>query len=161
DQVAQLVTATGKFTAAVEAGDVATAKSLYGPARVFYERIEPVAESFGDLDPEIDGRADDAATPADFIGLHPTAQARFPNNTTADMGPIAQGLVANVAKLQTLVATETYQPADLANGASELLDEVASSKITGEEERYSRIDLLDFQANLDGAKEAFTLLEPA
>jgi iron uptake system component EfeO len=160
-QVNALVTATGNFATAVEAGDVAAAKSLYPTARIYYERIEPVAEAFGDLDPEIDGRANDAATPADFIGFHRIEQALWMDNTTAGMGPIAQGLVANVARLKSLVATQTYQPTDLANGASELLDEVAASKITGEEERYSRIDQLDFQANLDGAKQAFTLLEPA
>ena len=54
-----------------------------------------------------------------------------------------------------------YQPAELANGAVELLDEVSKSKITGEEERYSHIDLLDFQANVEGSEQAFANLQPA
>jgi len=161
DQVAQLVTSTKAFTDAVEAGDVARSRELYGPARVFYERIEPVAESFGDLDPEIDGRADDAATPADFTGFHRIEQALWQAGDLTGMTPIAQKLQADVEKLQTLVATETYQPAQLANGAAELLDEIASSKVTGEEERYSHLDLLDFQANLDGARETYLLLQPS
>ena len=77
------------------------------------------------------------------------------------MTPIATKLMADVLKLQGLVATETYQAAALANGAAELLDEIAASKVTGEEERYSHLDLLDFQANLDGARKAFDLLQPA
>ncbi|HEX5465952.1 MAG TPA: iron uptake system protein EfeO [Candidatus Limnocylindrales bacterium] len=161
DQVDQLVTATQALAQAVEAGEVAKAKELYGPARVFYERIEPVAESFGDLDPKIDGRIDDAASPADFTGFHRLEQALWIDGRTDAMTPIAQGLVTDVQQLQTLVKTASYQPAQAANGASELLDEVAASKITGEEERYSHLDLLDFQANLDGAQKAFELLQPA
>ena len=36
--------------------------------------------------------------------------------------------------------------------------EVSASKITGEEERYSHIDLLDFAANVEGSKMAFSLV---
>jgi iron uptake system component EfeO len=48
----------------------------------------------------------------------------------------------------------------LANGAKELLDEVATGKITGEEDRYSHTDLWDFAANLDGSKAAVQALRP-
>ena len=161
DQVGQLVTTTKAFTDAVVAGDIAKAKSLYGPARVFYERIEPVAESFGDLDPEIDERIDDAPLPADFTGFHRLEQALWETGSLSGMSAIAIKLMADVLKLQGLVATETYQVSALANGAAELLDEIAASKVTGEEERYSHLDLLDFQANLDGARKAFDLLQPA
>lgn len=37
------------------------------------------------------------------------------------------------------------------NGAIGLMDEVASGKVTGEEEFWSHTDLWDFQANVDGA----------
>jgi iron uptake system component EfeO len=160
-QVADLVTATSAFTAAVQAGDVEKAKSLYGPARVPYERIEPVAESFGDLDPLIDARVADVEDPSTWGGFHRIEQALWVDGTTAGMTPVAQELDANVAKLAELVRTTTYQPADLANGASGLLDEVAKSKVTGEEEAYSHLDLLDFAANVDGARKAFDLLTPA
>jgi len=161
DQTAQLVAATNYFSGAITAGDIERAKSLYGPARVFYERIEPVAESFGDLDHEIDGRVDGAATPDDFTGFHRLEQALWQTGNLDGMTPIAQKLIVDVGQLQTLVATETYQPAQLANGAAELLDEISASKITGEEERYSGLDLIDFQANLDGARAAFDFLRPA
>jgi len=160
DQVDQLVTATQAFAAKVQAGDVAGAKALYAPARVLYERIEPVAESFGDLDPAIDGREDDAASPDQFTGFHRIEKALWIDGRTDGMAPVAQKLVTDVQRLQTLVAGAAYQPAQLANGAAELIDEIGASKITGEEERYSHIDLVDFQGNLDGARQAFELLEP-
>ncbi|HSR94808.1 MAG TPA: cupredoxin domain-containing protein, partial [Solirubrobacterales bacterium] len=56
---AELVTKTTPFVEAVEAGEIGKAKSLYAPARIPYERIEPVAESFGDLDPRIHAREND------------------------------------------------------------------------------------------------------
>ncbi|HEX5495558.1 MAG TPA: iron uptake system protein EfeO [Mycobacteriales bacterium] len=161
DQSGRLVTATEAFAAAVRSGDVARARSLYPPARVFYERIEPVAESFGDLDPAIDARINDVADPASWSGFHRIEQALWQKNTTAGMAPVADRLVSDVKRLNTMVGSATYQPAQLANGASELLDEVAKSKITGEEERYSHIDLVDFAANIDGAKKAFDLLSDA
>lgn len=160
-QVAELVTATDAFAAAVTAGDVVQAKELYGPARVPYERIEPVAESFGDLDPLIDARIADVEDPTTWGGFHRIEKALWVDGSTEGMAPVAAELVANVAKLDTLVQTTTYQPADLANGASALLDEVAASKVTGEEEAYSHLDLLDFAANVEGSRKAFDLLTPA
>jgi iron uptake system component EfeO len=118
DQVAQLVPATQAFAAAVEAGDVERAKALYGPARAPYERVEPVAESFGDLDPAIDARVADVADPTTWSGFHRIEQALWVDGSTAGMAPVAQQLVADVTKLQTLTATVTFQPAELANGAS-------------------------------------------
>lgn len=37
---------------------------------------------------------------------------------------------------------------------------MASSKISGEEDRYSRTDLWDFQANVDGSQKIVDLLRP-
>ena len=48
---------------------------------------------------------------------------------------------------------------DVAQGASDLLEEVATTKIFGEEETFSHTDLYDFQANLEGAKVAYGNVE--
>jgi iron uptake system component EfeO len=159
-EVAKLVPATKQFTDAVRAGDVSRAKQSYAPARYFYEEIEPVAESFGDLDPQIDARVDNVDDPSTWTGFHRIEKALWQDKTAAGLASVADKLDADVAKLQTLVAGTTYQPAQLANGATELLNEVAAHKITGEEDRYSHTDLSDFQANVDGAKKAFDLLVP-
>jgi iron uptake system component EfeO len=160
-EVAKLVPATKQFTDAVRAGDLSRARPLYAKARYYYEEIEPVAESFGDLDPQIDARVDNVDDPSRWTGFHRIEKALWQDRSTAGMGPVADKLDADVAKLRGLVATATYQPAQLANGATELLNEVAAHKITGEEDRYSHTDLSDFRANVDGAKKAFDLLVPA
>jgi iron uptake system component EfeO len=161
-EVAKLIPATRKFTDAVRAGDIAQAQKLYAPARYFYEEIEPVAESFGDLDPDIDARADDVQDdPSRWSGFHRLEKALWEDKSLAGMAPVADKLDADVVKLQGLVATTTYQPAQLANGATELLNEVATSKVTGEEDRYSHTDLSDFEGNVVGARKAYDLLKPA
>lgn len=162
-QVRQLVPATRAFTDAVRAGDAERAKALYGPARVFYERIEPVAESFGDLDPRIDARIGDVTDPAEWSGFHRLEKALWQDGSLAGTTVYADQLDRDVAALDTLVQDPEleFQPADLANGATSLMEEVATSKITGEEEAYSHLDLTDFFANADGAKRTYDLMAQA
>jgi iron uptake system component EfeO len=156
---ALLVARTKPFVAAVEAGDVDRAKALYPTTRAPYERIEPVAESFGDLDPEIDARVNDV--PKDrFGGFHKLEQALWANDTTAGMTPVARKLLTDVERLQRKTKDLDLQAAQIANGATELLNEVSSSKITGEEERYSHTDLYDFEANVEGSRAAYAAVEP-
>jgi len=162
-QVAALLSAVQALDAALKGSDLTDAQNAYKKARVFYERIEPVAESFtnGDdnLDADIDARADDV--PVDQLtGFHRIEYGLFAQNSLTGLATFGDGLVTNVQKLQTLTKDLKYQPAELANGAVELLDEVAKSKITGEEERYSHIDLLDFSGNVEGAEQAFACLQP-
>jgi iron uptake system component EfeO len=154
-----LVTQTKEFAAAVEAGDVARAKALYAPTREPWERIEPVAEALGDLDPKIDAREGDVPD-AEFGGFHRIEKALWVDNTTNGMAPVAQQLVADVTAVQAQIERAELAPSNLGNGANELLVEVATGKVTGEEERYSHTDLWDFAANIEGAERAYQALRP-
>jgi iron uptake system component EfeO len=156
---AALVAATKPFVAAVEAGDDAEAKALYAPARIPYEKVEPVAESFGDLDPRIDARENDVPK-SEWGGFHVLEQALWVDDTAAGMTPVAKQLLADVEELQRRVKTVELQAVQIANGANELLAEVSASKITGEEERYSHTDLVDFEANVEGSEAAFEAVKP-
>ena len=159
DQAAQLVTLTRSFTDAVDAGNVDQAKAAYVAARLPYERIEPVAETFGDLDPQIDAREGDVPA-EEWGGFHRIEQALWVANSTAGLSDVTAALDVHVQRLAALVPDVELQPAGIANGSVELLNEVSSSKITGEEERYSHTDLDDFQANVQGAQAAFAAIEP-
>ncbi|MCW2994158.1 MAG: hypothetical protein JWQ18_1653 [Conexibacter sp.] len=156
-----LVDRTEKFVAAIKAGDVAEAKTQFAAARAPYETIEPVAESFGNLDPEIDARVNDVEKGTPWTGFHKIEQGLWVKGSTKGLGPIADKLLVDVKRLQAKTKGLTYQPEELANGANGLLDEVSASKITGEEDRYSHTDLSDFEANVEGSEAAFGLLAPA
>jgi iron uptake system component EfeO len=159
ENTAELVAETKPFVAAVVAGNVTEAKDLYPAARIPYERIEPVAGSFGDLDPRIDAREDGVPTD-EWGGFHRIEKALWVEDTTKGMAPVAEQLQADVEELNEKVKTVELDPVEIAVGANELLAEVSGSKITGEEERYSHIDLVDFEANVEGSLAAFEAVKP-
>ncbi|MFE9688683.1 iron uptake system protein EfeO [Micromonospora sp. NPDC005806] len=160
-QTAALLTKTEEFVAAVKANDVAKAKGLYPVARTYWERIEPVAESFGDLDPKIDGRDEVVEEGMQFTGFHRIEKDLWTTGDVSKDGAIADQLLVDVKAIVAKANAEQLTPLQLANGAKALLDEVATGKITGEEERYSHTDLWDFNANLEGSKAAIAALRPA
>jgi iron uptake system component EfeO len=158
---ADLVRHTQTFCRAIDAGNMAQAKVLYPQARVYYERIEPVAEIWGNLDTDIDGRWENPVTVASqFIGFHRIEQLLWAQDTLKGTPALCAGLVKNEQQLLTLVRSAQYNPLEMASGATDLINEAATAKITGEEERYSNTDLPVFQANVDGAMEVVSLLQP-
>jgi iron uptake system component EfeO len=159
-QSTALIEKTAEFVDAVKAGDAAKARALYPVARTYWERIEPVAEIFGDLDPAIDGREDAVEAGQEFTGYHRLEKDLWVANDISKSGPVAEKLLDDVKKVVELARTTPLSPVQLANGAKELLDEVATGKLTGEEDRYSHTDLWDFAANLAGSKAAVAALRP-
>ncbi|MFL6061842.1 MAG: iron uptake system protein EfeO [Marmoricola sp.] len=166
DQASQLLPLTREFVTAYESGQDDTARSLFPKARFHYESIEPVAESFGDLDPLTDLREADLEAGQKWTGWHRIEKDLWPPDTgykTLDRAGRQQygnDLLKNITTLNTRVQRLTYTVDQVANGAKGLLDEVAKSKITGEEDTWSHTDLYDFQANVDGAKVAYEVLKP-
>ena len=143
--------ATHALRDAIEAGDVEAAKRLYAVAREPYERVEPVAESFGDLDPPIDARAGDVP-PVEVEGFPPDREAALGEQHDEGHGDRSPtGWSRRPRAAAGLVQSVPLQPAQIANGAKSCSTRSPQSKITGEEDRYSHTDLLDFQANVEGA----------
>ncbi|MFF9483951.1 iron uptake system protein EfeO [Streptomyces sp. NPDC014676] len=154
-----------EFAKAVVDGDVEAAKKAYAPSRIGWERTEPVAESFGDVDPKVDVREDgleDGQDPAtDWTGWHRLEKALWQDGKIGDREKeLAGRLVTDLKDWQKRVGSAEITPTSMANGAKELLDEVATGKVTGEEERYSHTDLVDFKANVEGAETSYALLKP-
>lgn len=163
EKVDQLAVETAKFTDAIKKGDIATAKQLYAPTRVYYEAIEPIAELFSDLDASIDSRVDDheaGVTAEDFTGFHRLEYGLYAQNSTQGLEALADGLLKDVKDLQARIAGLTFPPEKVVGGAAALLEEVAATKVSGEEDRYSHTDLYDFQGNIDGAKKIVDLFRP-
>ncbi|MFE0452309.1 iron uptake system protein EfeO [Streptomyces sp. NPDC058914] len=149
------------FVAAVKAGDLEAAKKAYAPSRIGWERTEPVAESFGDIDPKVDVRADGLEAGQEFTGWHRLEKALWQDKRIgAAEKTLADRLVTDLTDWQKRVGKAEITPTSMANGAKELLDEVATGKVTGEEERYSHTDLVDFKANVEGAQQSYELLKP-
>jgi iron uptake system component EfeO len=162
-ETTQLADKTKTFTDAVIAGDLEKAQQLYATTRVHYERSEPIAELFSDLDGSIDAREDDYAKKSDdpkFTGFHRLEKILFHDKTTAGAKPFAEKLKADTVDLQKRIASLTIKPKDMVGGAAALIEEVSATKVTGEEDRYSKTDLWDFNANVEGAQKIVELLRP-
>lgn len=156
-----LIVKTTEFVDAVKAGKVEEAKTLFPIARTYWERIEPVAEKFGDLDPITDGREPDAiAEGVDFTGWHRIEKQLWVENNTDGMDKYADQLLENVTKIVELGQDAPLTALELAQGSKGLLDEVATGKITGEEDEFSHTDLWDFKANIEGSQAAIASLRP-
>jgi iron uptake system component EfeO len=166
DQSQQLVDETTKFTDAYKAGDHDEARTLFPHARQYWERVETVAESFGDLDPKMDLREADLEQGQKWTGWHRLEKDLWPPASgynamsTAERATYADDLLANTKILDQRVQKLDYTVDQIGNGSKGLLDEVASGKITGEEDIWSHTDLYDFQANVDGARVGFEGLKP-
>ncbi|MEB6113616.1 MULTISPECIES: iron uptake system protein EfeO [Kurthia] len=163
DQLDKFTSSTEDFVNAVKAGDMKKAKEIYPVARMYFERSEPIAESFGDLDPRIDARLadikDEGKGEEDWSGYHKLERALWVEKTTKGYEKVADQLLADSKELRARVETVEVTPKLMVNGAVDLLNEVSTSKITGEEEIYSHTDLYDFKANIEGAEKIFTILE--
>ncbi|UBQ01848.1 EfeM/EfeO family lipoprotein [Curtobacterium sp. TXMA1] len=171
-QVTDMVAAVQQLQHDVDAGDLEAAKRDYAAARPFYEHVESDVDGFvkkgfsatdnaGNLDYLIDMRASNLDDAVGWSGFHAVEKDLFEAGAiTASTKQTAAALTADVELLAKRVPSIEYKPEDLANGAAGLLEEVQSNKITGEEEAYSHIDLVDLAANVEGARQAFAYLKP-
>jgi iron uptake system component EfeO len=149
------------FVKGIKDGDLEAAKKAYAPSRIGWERTEPVAESFGDIDPKVDVRADGLEEGQKWTGWHRLEKALWEDKKIGKAEKsLADQLVTDLTDWQKRVGKAEITPTSMANGAKELLDEVATGKVTGEEERYSHTDLVDFKANVEGAQKSYELLKP-
>ncbi|MDO5081944.1 MAG: iron uptake system protein EfeO [Arachnia propionica] len=195
NEVSELEPKTEEFATAYINGDDEKARDLYAKIRVHYERIEPIAEALGTLDPRIDYREIDYLAEAEalqtddpeftqWLGFHriekdlwvPAQDAVQPDGSSAHEGwqpstteqrkEIGETLIKDVKQLNELVSSPSFVTdnevniSTVSNGASGLLEEIAVTKVTGEENWWSHYDLWDFQANLEGSRIAFDLVAP-
>ncbi|MFB7558034.1 iron uptake system protein EfeO [Streptomyces brevispora] len=161
DQADETLPKAKLFTDAVAAGDIEAAKKVYADSRLGWERTEPVAESFGDIDPKVDVREDGLEDGQKWTGWHRLEKALWQDKKLgAEEKALAPTLYKDLLDWQKRVGTAEITPTSMANGAKELLDEVATGKVTGEEERYSHTDLIDFKGNVEGAEKSYELLKP-
>lgn len=163
-QLDQFLKGTEEFVSAIKANDIEKAKTLYPKVRMYYERSEPVAEAFGDLDPKIDARLADMKEEKKedkWTGYHKIEKSLYQENKIDEMTKKdADQLLKDAKELDAKVDTLDITPKLMLQGSVDLLNEVSTSKITGEEEIYSHTDLYDFKANIEGAQKIYELFKP-
>ena len=159
-QIDNLLVDTEKFVGFLKEGKLDEAKAIYPLVRMYFERSEPIAESFGDLDPRIDNREADLEQGEKWTGFHAIEKILWTQNTTKGTEELADQLIADIKELRAKIPTAEVTPELMIQGSVDLLNEVSTTKITGEEEIFSKTDLYDFKANIEGAEKIFEILKP-
>jgi iron uptake system component EfeO len=162
-----MVARTTGFVRAYVAGDAVRARALYPVARTPWEAIETVAEAFGDLDPRTDAREADLSTGQRWTGWHRIEKDLWPQRDPSYTPLTARrrafhgyDLLKNVTTIRDRIRDLTFTTDQIANGSAGLMEEVATGKVTGEEEYWSHTDLWDFAANVQGAEVGFEEVKP-
>ena len=163
-QIDMLLKDTENFAQLLKTGKLDEAKKVYPLVRMAYERSEPIAESFGESDIKIDYRLvdfkEEFKNEEGWKGFHRIEKILWEQNTTKGTEKYAEDLVNDIKKLKAKIATIDLTPDLMVTGAIDLLNEVSTQKITGEEEVFSHTDLYDFRANIEGAQKIFELFRP-
>ena len=163
-QIDMLLKDTENFAKLLKEGKLDEAKKVYPLIRMAYERSEPIAESFGESDIKIDYRLvdfkEEFKNEEGWKGFHRIEKILWEQNTTKGTEKYADDLVNDIKELKAKIATIEVTPDLMVTGAIDLLNEVSTQKITGEEEVFSHTDLYDFRANIEGAQKIFELFRP-
>ncbi|KUM43328.1 multidrug DMT transporter permease [Pseudomonas sp. EpS/L25] len=148
---------------ALATGDLNQARTAYAAARLPYQRLAATAQRFAELDNRLNARADyyekREQDPA-FGGFHRLEQGLFAANSTAGLEPVAARLQQDAVALRDALLGQSLPPEQLSGNAARLLHNLATTRISGEEERYSQLVLPGFAANLDGTRKIIDLLRP-
>lgn len=134
------------------------AQSRYVTARVQYSQLLPVPHFFPALDRRINGQRGESK--GRFVGFHRIERSLFGQESVAGLKPVAKGLVRDLQRLEGEVETVRLEPVTLAEATTALLDEVVEKKLTGREEPYSEVDLVDVSASVEGAEAVFEAVRP-
>ena len=163
-QIEMLLKDTENFAQLLKTGKLDEAKKVYPLIRMAYERSEPIAESFGESDIKIDYRLvdfkEEFKNEEGWKGFHRIEKILWEQNTTKGTEKYADDLVNDIKELKAKISTIEVTPDLMVTGAIDLLNEVSTQKITGEEEVFSHTDLYDFRANIEGAQKIFELFRP-
>ena len=159
-----LIKAVDALSQAIATGDLAQAQALYVPAREAYQRLAPAAQRLAELDNSINARADyfeKREQDPGFIGFHRLEYGLFQQRSTQGLTPIAQQLQANSVLLKQQLLAQSLPPEQLVSIVARTLHNLADTRAgSGEEERYSHIDLNGFAANLQVTHKVVDLLRP-
>jgi iron uptake system EfeUOB component EfeO/EfeM len=143
----------------IESGDLTAARAAYEASRPEYEQIEVFANSFPQVDSDIDARPYSFAlgeADAAFKGFHKIERALFRDHDLTMAAEVASGLVKSAGELVTALEDASAFNVLLAfEGMIGLALEIAAKKIAGEEETFSNLSVLIFEKNWEGISAVF------
>lgn len=154
-----LDTAARELVAALKAGQLDRARSLYAPAHQSYVKIETAAQLFGDLESRLNARADyferKEADPG-FVGFRRIEHGLFGGGDAKGLGVVGDRLLTDIATLKERLATLELKPEQLADLAEKQLRGLSTSLGAP----ASNDSPADLQAAYEGTGKIAELLSP-
>ncbi len=150
---------------AIAGGDLESAKAAYIASRPPYEEIEVLAANFPETDEEIDARPyafDEGESSPDFKGFHKLENLLFRDDDLHSALPVANELIASIETLRPdLTIRDNFSAAEQFDGIIALANEVASKKVSSEEETWSDQSMVIFKHNWIGIWSQYEPFAPA
>jgi high-affinity iron transporter len=159
----RLVTDTGKLLAAVDGGDLATARRAWLPAHLDYARLGAAYDTFGNFNTEIDGRPNGlpgGVHDSHFEGFLRLEYGLWHGLPAAELKPIAARLDAAVRGLLQQFPQMLTPANDLSLRTHEILENTLQFELTGETDEGSHTNLATAFANVQGTEAALAAIAP-
>jgi len=159
ERAAHQLALTQDLTAAIRSGDVLAAQDAYEAARPPYEEIEVHAWAFAEIDADLDARpyafVGGESNP-EFRGFHRIEALLYRDRDLQAALPVAEETEVSVIRLQdALDQRDRFNAAQVFEGLVALPEEVASKKISSEEETWSDLSMIIFRHNFIGVQSQF------
>jgi high-affinity iron transporter len=159
--ISKLVTATDQLQKAVRSGDLSLARTRWLTAHMAYERLGAAYGTFGDLDGEINGRADglpNGVHDKDFTGFLRIEYGLYHGESAHSLRPITDALDTAVHKLAAQFPKLQIVPSDIPLRAHEILENTLQFELTGDTDEGSHTNLATARANVDGTSMVLGVL---
>jgi iron uptake system component EfeO len=157
DDGSHLVADVQQLTADVGRGDLAAARTDELRAQGDFDRIRFVDAASPQNAAAVDALVGQVL-PGDTVGgLHGVEQDLWAGG---DAAPVLPSLDVQATVAARLVGRERLSPAVVAEVAVQQLDWVVDQALTGREEQFSHLDLVDVAAGVGAASQAFAAIRP-
>lgn len=162
-RMVELAQKTDALRAAVDRGDLASARAAWLPAHLVYERMGAAYGTFGYADKAINGTT--AGLPGTvhdpgFAGFHRLEYGLWHGESAAGLRGPADRLAKAVHALRDSWPTQRMDPADIGLRAHEILENTVRFELTGRTDYGSGTNLATARANLDGTRVLLGYLHP-
>jgi iron uptake system component EfeO len=152
---------TDTLQAAVESGNLTTAKKDWLTAHYQYETLGDAYGAFGNYDTEINGRADAVGVSSpQWTGFYRLEYGLWHGQSVAELTGVARTLDSDVHGLLAWWPTQQITLSDLGRRAHEQMENALEFQLTGHDDYGSGTTLATTQANITGTLELLSVLHP-
>jgi iron uptake system component EfeO len=156
-----LASETATLAAAVDSGNLATARRDWLTAHLQYETLGDAYGAFGNFDTEIDGRADAVGVNSpQWTGFYRLEYGLWHGQSLKSLAPVATAINKYVDQLVTWWPTQEVTLSDLGRRAHEVIENALEFQLTSRDDYGSGSTLASTVAAIKASRVLLALLHP-